>query len=63
MSALGMLITVSLLQTVQTQKEALFVSVGLASLVMDEPLGLDAQVWSTLDNLCQLNYAMISHIL
>ena len=39
--------TVSPLQTVQTQKEALSVSVSLASLVMEGLLGLDAHVLST----------------
>ena len=44
MSALRILATVLLMQTVQTPMEALSVSVGLASLVMEEQLEMDVQV-------------------
>ena len=51
MSALRILATVLLMQTVQTPMEALSVSVGLASLVMEEQLEMDVQVliaiWNT----------------
>ena len=51
MSALRILITVWIMQTVQTPMEALSVSVGLASLVMEEQLEMDVQVliaiWNT----------------
>ena len=45
MNALRIWTIVLLVQTVQTPREALSVSVGLASLVMEEPLEQDAQVY------------------
>ena len=51
-NALRMWTTVLLVQTVQTPREALSVSVGLASLVMEEPLELVAQVQLQYNTYC-----------